>query len=66
LASGSAAITEVLDPKGLRAGMNKTGHTKRLTQEGNDKTCIERARRLMTTWQSFIFLSQLYTRDEET
>jgi hypothetical protein len=37
-----------------------------LTQEGNDKTHIERARRLMTNWQNFIFLSQLYTKEEET
>jgi hypothetical protein len=33
-----------------------------LTQEGNDKTHIERASRLMTNWQNFIFLSKLYTR----
>jgi hypothetical protein len=37
-----------------------------LTQEENDKTHIERARRLMTNWQNFLFLSQLYTKEEET
>jgi hypothetical protein len=42
-----AAITEVLDLKGLKKGMNKAGHTKGLTQEGNDKTHIKRARRLI-------------------
>jgi hypothetical protein len=31
-----ARITEVLDPKGLRAGMNKTGHTKGLTHSGRE------------------------------
>jgi hypothetical protein len=61
-----ARIAEVLDPKGLRVGMNKTGHAKGLTQEGNDKTHIKRASRLMTNWQNFIFLSQLYTKEEET
>jgi hypothetical protein len=61
-----ARITEVLDPKGLNAGMNKTRHTKGLTQEGNDKTHIERARRLMNNWQNFNFLSKLYTKEEET
>jgi hypothetical protein len=34
-----------------------------LTQEGNDKTHIERARRLMTNWQKFYFSQQaLYKR----
>jgi hypothetical protein len=46
--------------------MNKTGHMKGLTQEENDKTLIKRASRLMTNWQNFIFLSQLYTKKEET
>jgi hypothetical protein len=62
----SARITEVLDPKGLKKGMNKTGHMKGLTQEGNDKIHIESANRLMTNWQNFIFLSKLYTKEEET
>jgi hypothetical protein len=35
-------------------------------QKGNDKTHIERARKLMTNWQNFIFLSKLYTKEEET
>jgi hypothetical protein len=54
-----AGIAKVLDPKGLKKGMNKIGHTKGLTQEGNDKTHIERASRLVTNWQNFIFLSKL-------
>jgi hypothetical protein len=61
-----ARITEVLDPEGLRVEMNKTGHTKGLTQEGNDKTRIKRASRMMTSWQNFVFLIQLYTKEEET
>jgi hypothetical protein len=61
-----AGIAEVLDPKVLKKGMNKTGHTKGLTKEGNDKTHIERASRLMTNWQNFIFLSKLYTKEEKT
>jgi hypothetical protein len=28
---GTAGITEVLDPKGLKKGMNETGHMKGLT-----------------------------------
>jgi hypothetical protein len=59
-------ITEVLDPEGLKNGMNKTGHMKGLTQEGNNKTHIKRASRLMTNWQNFIFLSTLCTKEEET
>jgi hypothetical protein len=60
-------IAEVLDLKGLKKGMNKTGHTKDLlTQEGNDKTHIERATRMMNNWQSFIFLTKLYTKKEDT
>jgi hypothetical protein len=60
-------IAEVLDPKGLRKGMNKTRHTKGLSHSGgNDKTHIERASRLMTNWQNFIYLSKLYTKEEET
>jgi hypothetical protein len=44
-----------------------TGHRKdSLTQKGKDKTHIERASRLMTNWQNFIFLSKLYTKEEET
>jgi hypothetical protein len=43
----AAGIAEVLDPKGLKKGMNKAGDTKGLTQEENDKN-IERANRLMT------------------
>jgi hypothetical protein len=31
-----AGIAEVLDPKGLRAGMNKTGHMKGLTHSGRE------------------------------
>jgi hypothetical protein len=60
-----ATIAEVLDPKRLREGMNKTGHMKGLTHS-NDKTHIKRARWLMTNWKNFIFLSQLYTKEEET
>jgi hypothetical protein len=45
--------------------MNKAGDTKGLTQEENDKN-IERANRLMTNWQNLIFLSKLYTKEEET
>jgi hypothetical protein len=46
--------------------MNKTGLTKELTQEGNDKTPIKRANRLMTNWQKF-YLSQqaLYKRGRD-
>jgi hypothetical protein len=63
----SAKITEVLDQKGLREGMNRRDKGKySFTQEGNDKTHIERARRLMTNWKNFIFLSKLYTKEEET
>jgi hypothetical protein len=32
----TAWIAEVFDPKGLRAGMNKTGHTKGLTHLGRE------------------------------
>jgi hypothetical protein len=48
--------------------MNEQDRTyeRTLTQEGNDKTHIERARELMTNWQNFIFLSKLYTKEEET
>jgi hypothetical protein len=61
-----AGITEVLDLKGLKKRMNKTGLTKELTQEGNDKTPIKRANRLMTNWQKF-YLSQqaLYKRGRD-
>jgi hypothetical protein len=31
-----------------------------------DKTNIKRASRLMTKWENFIFLIQLYTKEEET
>jgi hypothetical protein len=48
-----AGIAEVLNLKGLRAGMNR-----------QDKTHIKRASRLMTNWQNLIFLSQLYTKEE--
>jgi hypothetical protein len=53
---GFARIAEVLDLKGLRAGMNRQD-TQRvsLTQEGNDKTHIERARRLMTNCKILFF-----------
>jgi hypothetical protein len=49
--------------------MNKTGHTIQkdsLIQEWNDKTHIKRASRLMANWQNFMFLSKLYTKEEET
>jgi hypothetical protein len=36
LGAPPAGITEVLDPKGLRAGMNKTGHMKGLTHLGSE------------------------------
>jgi hypothetical protein len=32
----TAGIAEVLNPKGLRAGMNKTGHKKGLTYSGRE------------------------------
>jgi hypothetical protein len=41
-----AGITEVLDPKGLRKGMNR--------QDTNERT-----RRLMTNWQIFYFCIRL-------
>jgi hypothetical protein len=50
-----AGITEVLNPKGLRVGMNKTKQD--TYREGHQ---------LMTNWQNFIFLSQLYKKEEET
>jgi hypothetical protein len=34
LGAPSAGIAEVLDPKGLKKGMNKTGHTKGLSHSG--------------------------------
>jgi hypothetical protein len=63
----SAGITEVLDPKGLRKGMNRQDTQKdSLIQKMNDKTHLKRARRLMTNCQNFIFLSRFYTKEEET
>jgi hypothetical protein len=60
----AAGIAEVLDLKGFREGINRQDTQKdSLTQESNDKTHIER---LMTNWQNFIFLSKLYTKEEET
>jgi hypothetical protein len=43
--------------------MNKEGHVKGLTQEGRK---YGEGQQLMTNWQSFIFLSKLYTKEEET
>jgi hypothetical protein len=51
-----------LTQKGSRKELRKDS----VTQEGLDKTHIERASRLMTNWQDFIFLSKLYTKEEET
>jgi hypothetical protein len=46
------SITEVLDPKGLREGMNRQD----TYQEGQKAD---------THWQNFIFLSKFYTKEEE-
>jgi hypothetical protein len=55
---------EVLDLKGLREGMsNQMRHTKGLTQEGNDKTHNQKTGDQLA---NLIFLSKLYTKEEET
>jgi hypothetical protein len=58
-----ASITEVLDPKGLREGMNRRDTRKDSGRKGMTR---HMTRRLVTNWQIFIFLSKLYTKEEET
>jgi hypothetical protein len=51
---------------GTLPGLQRSSTQKGSGKEWADKTHIERARSLMTNCKFFIFLSKLYTKEEET